>query len=61
MYQAVFAFASDLAAVKVDQHWGFTNRRGTMVIRPQFDEARNFSRGRQSSAGRNTVKFHPHR
>ncbi len=39
-------FASEsYAAVKVDGKWGFVDKKGTMQIEPQFDEARSFKNG----------------
>ena len=34
-----------LAAVKIDGLWGYINAKGTLVIKPQFDDAGPFSEG----------------
>lgn len=34
-----------LAAVKLDGKWGFINKSGDMVIKPQFDDAHSFQNG----------------
>lgn len=41
----LFEDADSLAAVCVDGAWGFVDRTGTMVIQPQFTDARSFSIG----------------
>ncbi|MEJ1933162.1 WG repeat-containing protein, partial [Nostoc sp. NIES-2111] len=39
-------FSEGLASVKTESgKWGFINRQGNIVIKPQFDEVSNFSFG----------------
>lgn len=38
-----FSFVVDLAAVKIDDKWGFINTDGKMVIPVQYDDVRSFS------------------
>lgn len=38
-------FSEGLAAVKIDKKWGYINKKGKIVIAPQFDEAYDFSEG----------------
>ena len=44
-YEAVFGFASDLAAVQLNGKWGYIDRKGKIILAPQYDEARNFHYG----------------
>jgi len=38
-------FSEGLAPVVVDQYWGYIDRTGTVVIKPQFDRAKWFAEG----------------
>ena len=40
-----FFIRGDLILVKVNNKWGFANRKGDFVIEPQFDSAKVFSEG----------------
>lgn len=39
------AFSEDLAVVAINGKYGFINKKGEIVITPQFDQARSFSEG----------------
>lgn len=39
------AFSEDLAVVAINGKYGFINKNGEMVIKPQFDQAKSFSEG----------------
>ena len=38
-------FSEGLAAVKIDQKWGYINRQGNIIIKPEFMGAQDFSEG----------------
>ena len=38
-------FSDELAAVRVDDQWGYINEAGRLVVQPQFSEAGDFSEG----------------
>ncbi len=38
-------FSEGLAAVEIDDKWGFIDRSGTIVVSPQYDSAMDFSEG----------------
>ncbi len=38
-------FSEGLAAIKIEQKWGYINREGKIVIKPQFMGAQDFSEG----------------
>jgi hypothetical protein len=44
-YEAAKDFSEGLAPVKVEDKWGFIDRKGHMVIEPKFDAAESFSDG----------------
>jgi len=44
-YDGAKDFSEGLAPVKVDEKWGFIDRKGRMVIEPKFDLAESFSDG----------------
>jgi len=45
-YEDVKIFNGDgYAAVKVNGKWGFINKDGEVVIKPQYEDARSFSNG----------------
>ena len=44
-YQQIGDFADGLAAVRIDNKWGYINRQGKLVIPLQFDVAESFSEG----------------
>ncbi len=39
------AFSEDLAVVAISGKYGFINKKGEMIITPQFDKAKSFSEG----------------
>ena len=39
-------FSYGLAGVQMDGHWGFINRVGSFVVRPEYDDLRPFVEGR---------------
>jgi hypothetical protein len=41
-YEAVFPFASGLAAARIKGLWGYIDSSGSFVLPPKYDEARNF-------------------
>ena len=38
-------FAEGLAAVQVDEKWGYVDKTGELIIPPQFEMVWNFSEG----------------
>jgi WG repeat protein len=44
-FDAARAFSDGLAAVKVGGKWGYIDTKGTLVIKPRFDEISGTSRG----------------
>ena len=36
-------FTGDLAMVKIDGKWGYINRKGDIVVHPDYDQAFSFS------------------
>jgi hypothetical protein len=36
-------FKQGLAAVKINEKWGYIDKTGNFVISPEFDDARSFS------------------
>lgn len=44
-YSRVLPFSEGLAAVRSDRGWGFIDKRGQEIIRPQFAEVSSFSEG----------------
>jgi len=44
-YSRVLPFSEGLAAIRSDRGWGFIDKRGQEIIRPQFAEVRSFSEG----------------
>ncbi len=60
MYDKVSAFHDGMAAVRVDDHWGFVNEQGKMVIEPQFAYVDDFSEGIAKigeKTGEHTIKY----
>ncbi len=39
-------FTEDMAAVKIFRYWGYIDKRGELVVKPQFREAGEFNDGR---------------
>ncbi|MBW4626122.1 MAG: WG repeat-containing protein [Brasilonema octagenarum HA4186-MV1] len=44
-FEGVSYFSDELAKVNIDGKYGYIDKNGTEVIRPQFDDADNFSEG----------------
>lgn len=44
-FEEALGFSEGLAAIKIDQRWGYVNIRGDVVIKPIYVEARNFHEG----------------
>jgi hypothetical protein len=44
-YDGAKDFSEGLAPVKVDEKWGFIDKKGRMVVEPKFDGAESFSDG----------------
>jgi hypothetical protein len=44
-FQGVKPFHDGLAAVQMDEKWGFIDRSGNVVIKPQFNGTEGFSEG----------------
>jgi hypothetical protein len=42
-YDEIQAFSNGVSAVKVGTKWGFINQKNEMVVKPQFDEVRDYS------------------
>lgn len=47
IYEDIKLFIEDnsLAAVKINGKWGYIDKDGNQIIKPQFDDARSFSNG----------------
>ncbi|MET4081731.1 hypothetical protein ABIB40_001680 [Pedobacter sp. UYP30] len=45
VYDSKLAFHEGLLAVKIDALWGYMDKMGELIIKPQFEEATSFSEG----------------
>lgn len=46
MYDSNLAYHEGLLAVKINQNWGYMDKQGRLVIRPDFEKALDFHNGR---------------
>ncbi len=44
-FQKAYPFSDGLAAVQIDNRWGFIDTKGTIVIKPRFAMVGFFSEG----------------